>query len=69
MRRDCPSSVPLVPSSAIRYWMTCSGLRCMALQISIRFTNTVFFVPSRQGLTLVHFPAQRQRFVWDRGCI
>jgi len=22
-----------------------------------------------QGLTLVHFSAQRQRFVWDRGCI
>jgi len=23
----------------------------------------------RQGLTLVHFPAQRKRFLWDRGCI
>ena len=22
-----------------------------------------------QGLTLVHFSAQRQRFLWDRGCI
>ena len=22
-----------------------------------------------QGLTLVHFSAQRKRFVWDRGCI
>jgi hypothetical protein len=22
---------------------------------------------SRQGLTLVHFPAQRKRFVWDEG--
>jgi hypothetical protein len=21
-----------------------------------------------QGLTLVHFPAQYKRFVWDRGC-
>jgi len=21
-----------------------------------------------QGLTLVHFSAQRQRFLWDRGC-
>jgi hypothetical protein len=21
-----------------------------------------------QGLTLVHFPAQLERFVWDRGC-
>ena len=24
---------------------------------------------SRQGLTLVHFSAQRKRFLWDRGCI
>ena len=23
---------------------------------------------SVQGLTLVHFPAQRKRFSWDRGC-
>ena len=22
----------------------------------------------RQGLTLVHFSAQRERFLWDRGC-
>ena len=26
-------------------------------------------VEARQGLTLVHFPAQRKRFLWDRGCI
>ena len=24
---------------------------------------------ARQGLTLVHFSAQRKRFLWDRGCI
>jgi len=23
----------------------------------------------RQGLTLVHFSAQDERFLWDRGCI
>jgi hypothetical protein len=23
----------------------------------------------RQGLTLVHFSAQRKRFLWDGGCI
>ena len=22
----------------------------------------------QQGLTLVHFSAQRKRFLWDRGC-
>jgi len=25
--------------------------------------------PCSQGLTLVHFSAQRKRFEWDRGCI
>jgi len=25
-------------------------------------------VPTLQGLTLVHFSAQLERFVWDRGC-
>jgi hypothetical protein len=25
-------------------------------------------VPLGQGLTLVHFSAQLERFVWDRGC-
>jgi len=24
---------------------------------------------SRQGLTVVHFSAQLERFVWDRGCM
>jgi len=24
---------------------------------------------SAQGLTLLHFSAQRKRFLWDRGCI
>ena len=56
IRRCVPSSVPEVPSSAIMYWMTCSGDRFIALQISIRFANTVFFVPSRStcgGLMIV----------------
>jgi hypothetical protein len=26
------------------------------------------FAPERQGLTLVHFSAQLERFVWYRGC-
>jgi len=25
--------------------------------------------PSAQGLTLVHISAQRERFLWHRGCI
>jgi hypothetical protein len=28
-----------------------------------------FELHQRQGLTLVHFPAQRKRFLWDRGCV
>jgi hypothetical protein len=31
-------------------------------------TARAFFPPSRQGLTLVHFRAQLERFVWDREC-
>jgi len=26
-------------------------------------------VAAAQGLTLVHFSAQRKHFMWDRGCI
>ena len=25
--------------------------------------------PKWQGLSLVHFPAQRKHFVWNRGCV
>ena len=25
--------------------------------------------PWHQGLTLVHLPAQRKRFLWDKGCL
>ena len=29
----------------------------------------VFDVRNWQGLPLVHFSAQRKRFMWDRGCL
>ena len=29
----------------------------------------VILRPRRQGLTLVHYSAQRKRFLWDRGCV
>jgi len=32
-------------------------------------TAVVVAAPPGHGLTLVHFSAQRKRFVWDRGCI
>jgi hypothetical protein len=28
----------------------------------------VFRQAAKQGLTLVHFSAQLERFLWDRGC-
>jgi hypothetical protein len=31
-------------------------------------SNTELATTSNQGLTLVHFSAQLERFVWDRGC-
>jgi hypothetical protein len=32
-----------------------------------QFIEHVVEVPNDQGLTLVHFSAQRERFLWDRG--
>jgi hypothetical protein len=29
---------------------------------------TSSYLSPRQGLTLVHFSAQLERFLWDRGC-
>jgi len=37
-------------------WLKCPAPRCAQ--------STV-----RQGLTLVHFSAQRKRFLWDRGYV
>jgi len=31
-------------------------------------SSTVAATGPRQRLTLVHFSAQRERFLWDRGC-
>jgi hypothetical protein len=31
-------------------------------------SSTPWMAARRQGLTLVHFSAQLERFVWDRGC-
>ena len=32
-------------------------------------TQEIHVTVYRQGLTLVHFSAQRKCFLWDRGCI
>ena len=34
-------------------------------QASLMFLSTALW----QGLTLVHFSAQRKRFLWERGCV
>jgi hypothetical protein len=36
---------------------------------AIHTTETAEGTRNRQGLTLVHFPRQRQRFLWDRGYV
>ena len=41
------STDPVVPSSAKRNWMTCSGSRRIFLQISATLAKTERFVPSR----------------------
>ncbi len=47
-RRPEPSTEPLVPISANMYWMTCSGCRCMRLQISETLAKMDFLLPSRR---------------------
>ena len=47
--RCVPSIEPSVPSSAMKNWNTCSGLRCIIEQISEKLTHSVFFVPTRMS--------------------
>lgn len=45
--RPLPSTEPLVPSSAKRNMITCSGCRCIFLQISATLAKTERLFPSR----------------------
>ena len=59
------------------------SLKCTAGALSWNSLKTATFQPAKwksirtyasstehgQGLTLVHFSAHRERFLWDRGCI
>lgn len=59
--RPWPSTEPVVPISAKRNWITCSGCRCMRLQISVTFANTDFLLPSRWidgGAMVKRFPEE-----------
>jgi len=54
-------------------WRATSG-RHYRLRLGVRVVVVVRRVHDvvralRQGLTLVHFSAQRKRILWDRGCI
>ena len=63
-RRPVPSMEPSVPSSAMKNWKRCSGLRFIILQISAKFTQSVFLVPTRMscgGLSVC------RRFSWSSG--
>jgi len=44
--------------------------RVAAVQSSAYSSTPMWRLPAaaEQGLTLVHFSAQRKRFLWDRGC-
>ena len=49
---------------------TRSASRC-ARRLMAATSSVAFHVrgnPLEQGLTLGHFPAQLDRFLWDRGC-
>jgi len=45
----------------------CKPLPMKSRLVSIGEDDNVF--TQYQGLTLVHFSAQRERFLWDRGCL
>jgi len=49
---------PDTRAAAVLAWRAVAGL-----------TRAEFDDAVRQGLTLVHFSAQLERFVWDRGCV
>ena len=51
---ECKSLADSVPSFAMV--TTLSATRRSSLALA-------------QGLTLVHFSAQRKRFLWERGCV
>jgi len=45
---------------------------CFSRALRFAFLPFVFASRARasdQGLTLVHFSAQRERFLWNRGCV
>ena len=62
MRGDIQSVSPTVKASGLNDASTFFAVS----DSSARSTHTG---ASRQGLTLVHFSAQRKRFMWDRGCM
>jgi hypothetical protein len=45
-----------------------TGTLC-SVKVSSRFPMVSSLSSKRQGLTLVHFPAQLKRFLWDSGCL
>lgn len=59
-----PSTLPVVPISAKRNWMTCSGDLCIRLQISATFAKMERRTPSRRicgGAIVYRFPAEVRR--------
>jgi hypothetical protein len=59
----------LSDDTEIRVWAADSGAELARLD-TLQFRNhNAAISPDGRGLTLVHFSAQRKRFVWDRGYI
>ena len=59
-----PSTEPVVPNSANKYCMTCSGCRCIRLQMSLIFAKILFLLPSRWmegGAIVYRFPVEVRR--------
>jgi hypothetical protein len=55
------------PEEEAEAWVEAAAVED-ALQEARMAATALAVAGSRQGLTLVHFSAQLERFVWDRGC-
>jgi len=60
--RPPPTVVSRVPSGLHAHDVTGPG------RVSCRSSAQISSAAMIQGLTLVHFSAERDRFLWDRGC-
>ena len=70
---DVASNIQQAPASGnVSAALLYDGVRVLNFTASAALAagaSVTYSAHGRQGLTLLHFSAQRKRFLWDRGCI